>query len=262
MTRTFAALVPAVLLSLVAPSSLAQSLEPPPPMAPGAPGSPAPSSAPLPSSRGPTNADDESEDSGLGLEWVWLNADVGFSSVNMSSFSESQLGLVQTSGSGPTFGVGAGVRLLFLTLGVRARDSLLSSLGSLWELNAEAALHMRIWHIDPYLGVRGGYAFVGSLSSNSVGTAAGVSAPDVSINGFNVGPMLGIDMYLSHLVSIGAEGDIEFLFLNRPKPALPPQYAQLSAAQQQQITSSPLYQASGSSVGFGGGATAHLGFHF
>jgi len=262
MTRTFAALVPAVLLSLVAPSSLAQSLEPPPPMAPGAPGSPAPSSAPLPSSRGPTNADDESEDSGLGLEWVWLNADVGFSSVNMSSFSESQLGLVQTSGSGPTFGVGAGVRLLFLTLGVRARDSLLSSLGSLWELNAEAALHMRIWHIDPYLGVRGGYAFVGSLSSNSVGTAAGVSAPDVSINGFNVGPMLGIDMYLSHLVSIGAEGDVEFLFLNRPKPALPPQYAQLSAAQQQQITSSPLYQASGSSVGFGGGATAHLGFHF
>jgi hypothetical protein len=259
MTRTLAALTPALLLTLYAPSSPAQGLEPPPPMAPGAAGSPPPSSSgQLPSSPGPTNADDENQDSGLGLEWVWINADVGFSSVNMSSFSESQLGLVQTSGSGPTFGVGAGVRLFFLTAGVRVRDSLLSSLGSLWEIDAEAALHMRVWHIDPYFGVRGGYAFVGSLSSSSVGTAAGVSPPDVSINGFNVGPILGIDLYLSHLVSIGVEGDAEFLFLNRPKADI----SKLPPDVQAQVQSNPLYQASGSSVGLAAGATAHLGIHF
>jgi hypothetical protein len=161
-------------------------------------------------------------------------------------------------GTGPTFGVGVGVRFLFLTAGVRVRDALFSSLhygggdqpGSfnLWELNAEAALHMRIRDIDPYCGVRGGYAFVGSFSDNYVPHVP----PDVSVNGFNVGPIVGIDLYLSHLVSIGAEGDVEFLFLNR---------SQAQGAGEERY-SNPFYERSASSVGLGAGATAHLGIHF
>ena len=61
----------------------------------------------------------------------------------------------------------AGVRLLFFTLGARARDLQLSGF-NLWELDGEAAFHIRIWRIDPYFGVRGGYAFVGSLGSGAV----------------------------------------------------------------------------------------------
>jgi len=257
MTRTLAALAPAVLLVLVASPARAQTLEPPPPMSPAAPGAPPPGGyyAPPPAS---TSSSDESEDSGLGLEWVWLNADVGVSYVNMTSFDESQLSLQQTSGTGPTFGVAAGVRLFFLTLGIRGRNTQLSSLGSLWELDAEAALHMRIWHIDPYFGVRGGYAFIGSLSSDSVQAAAGTAPPDVSVHGFNVGPTLGIDVYLSSLVSIGGEGDLEFLFLQRPPAPLPAGVTAASLPAQYQA----LYQNSGSSVGLGAGATAHLGIHF
>jgi hypothetical protein len=226
---------------------------PPPPGAPG---------APLPPAEGPSNAADESQDSGLGLEWVYINADAGLTYVNMESFSASQLGLVSDSGTGFTWGVGAGVRLFFLSAGARVRNTLLANPGSLWTLDLEAALHMRIWRIDPYFGVRGGYAWVGSFSSNSVNEAAGVSAPQVDIHGFDVGPTVGLDFYFSSLFSVGVEGAAQFLFLQRPKVPLPPEYAMLPPAEQMMITNDPLYQNSGSSVGFGGALTAHLGLHF
>jgi hypothetical protein len=216
----------------------------------------------VPPAQGPSNASDESEDSGLGLEWVYLNADAGYSYVDMASFSASQLGLAQTAGSGPTFGVGAGVRLFFLSAGVRVRNTLLDNPGSLWTVDLEAALHMRIWHIDPYFGVRGGYAFVGSFSSNSVTSAVGMSQPDVAVHGFDVGPTLGLDIYFTSLVSVGVEGAAQFLFLQRPKIGLPSEFNMLPPAEQMMVTSNPLYQESGSSVGFGGTVTAHLGIHF
>ena len=149
----------------------AQDLEAPPPMA-TSPSAPAYS----------PNASDQSQDSGLGLEWVYLNADVGGAYTNMQSFSESNLAIQQASSQGAAFGVGAGVRLLFFTIGARARDLQLSNF-NLWELDGEAAFHIRIWRIDPYFGVRGGYAFVGSLGSGAVSVASGGSASDVSVPG-------------------------------------------------------------------------------
>jgi hypothetical protein len=189
---------------------------------------------------------------------VYLNAEVGGAYVNMQSFSASNLALTKTEDGGPAFGVAAGVRLLFLTLGVRARDLLLSSIGSLWELSLEGALHTRIWHIDPYFGVRGGYNFVGSLSGDSVSVATGGSPSDVSIHGFNIGPMVGIDVYFSKLISLGGDVDAQFLFLQRPKPPPPAGLSvQMIPAQYQ-----ALYNESGSSVGFGVTGAVHLGIHF
>src|SRR5207249_1553339 len=102
----------------------------------------------------------------------------------------------------------------------------------------EGALHTRIDHVDPYFGVRGGYNFVGSLGSDSVQVAGGGAPPDVSIHGFNIGPMVGIDIYLAKLISIGADVDAQFLFLQRPAPPPP---AAIPAAYQ------TLYNQSGSS---------------
>ena len=140
----------------------AQSLEPPPPLAPAGPPAPAPSQGMPPPTSLPSTpimpqyvppASDESRDSGLGLEWVWANADIGGAYVNLQSFDSTNLALQKTETSGPAFGVAAGIRLVFLSIGVRAENLQLSSIGSLWELSLEAALHTRIGHIDPYLGV-------------------------------------------------------------------------------------------------------------
>jgi len=268
MTRTFASLAAAASLAvLVSPATArAQGLEPPPPMqqpppttnTPGLPGSEPPNVAPE------TVNDQESEDSGLGLEWVWLNADAGFGYANMESFSTKSLGMQKTASSGPAFGVGAGVRLLFLTLGLRARDLILD-MGNLWEIGAEAAFHIRVWHIDPYFGVRGGYNFVGSLDSSTVGTAVGNSS-GASVHGFNVGPMAGIDVYFSHAFSVGADVDAQFLFISRPAVPVP---GGLSVSQavakvpaQYQAQAQMLYGSSGSSAGLQVTPTIHLGVHF
>jgi hypothetical protein len=192
---------------------------------------------------------------------VYLNAEGGASYVDMESLSTSNFGLQTTHAGGPMWGVGAGVRLLFFSIGARVRDQILSSIGSLWEVDGEAAFHVRIWQIDPYFGVRGGYVFLGGLDSSSVQVATGGSASDVSVHGFDVGPVVGIDFYFSKLVSLGFEGQAEFLFLQRPPPPLPagiPQSAVSMLPPQQQT----LYQNSGSSVGLGALGTAHLGLHF
>jgi hypothetical protein len=230
-------------------------------MAPGTPGYPgAPAGPSSNAAAGPSNASDEAEDSGLGLEWVWLNADVGAAYVNMESFSSSSLALQKSSSAGPMFGVGAGVRLLFFTVGARVSDLLLSAF-NLWEVSGEAAFHLRVWRIDPYFGARGGYAFVGSLSSDSVQVVSGGTPSAVSVHGFDIGPMVGIDVYLTKTVSLGGDFDMQFLFIQRPPvplPQLPPGTPPPTLTPAQQA----LYTESGSSVGLGVTGTVHLGIHF
>src|SRR6202044_3985825 len=125
----------------------------------------------------------------------------------------------------------------------------------------EAAFPPRIGHVDPYFGVRGGYNFVGSLNGSTVSVATGDTPSSVSVHGFNVGPMVGIDFYLAKYVSIGIDAELQFLFLQRPKVALPAGFPESDVtslpAQEQQ-----LYNESGNSAGFAFVPTVHLGIHF
>ena len=206
---------------------------------------------------------EEAKDSGLGLEWVYLDGDVGGGYASMDSFNSTTLGLQKTSSAGPAFGVAAGIRLIFFSLGVRVRDLQLSGIGDLWELNGEGAFHVRVGHVDGYFGVRGGYNFVGSLNSSTAAVATGDTPSSVSVHGFNVGPMLGLDVYLAKWVSIGVDADVQFLFLQRPKLTIPgPAGSTLSAACEANSQCSNLYNESGSSAGIGFVPTAHLGIHF
>ena len=255
MTRPFTRLLPLAAVALFAWPSIASAQQPPP----GYPASDA--YPPTPTNPALASSEDEHKDSGLGLEWVYLNADLGYSYVNMESFSASSLGLAKTSSAGPAFGAAAGVRLLFFTLGVRVRDLDLPDLGSLWELSGEAAFHTRIFRVDPYIGVRGGYNFVGTLSSSTASVATGQTPASASIHGFDVGPMVGLDIYLAKLVSIGVDAEAQFLFLQRPKPQLPGG-ATVAAECATNATCQTLYNQSGNSVGFGFVPTAHLGIHF
>lgn len=270
MTRTFACFAPALLVTAFALPAAAQSMDPSapgsaPPGYPGYPGgSGAPGTMPAPGAPGqPLNtppSDDESQDSGLGLEWLWLNAEGGYAYTDMASFSSSNLGMQKTASGGPVVGAAVGARLLFFTVAVRARDLILSDIGNLWEIGGEAAFHFRIGHLDPYLGVRGGYNFVGQLNASSAQAATGDSQ-GIAIHGFDVGPMFGIDYYFNHWVSIGADIDAQFLFLQRPKipiPANVPASAIAKAPPQVQ----QLYNDSGSSAGIQIAPTAHLGIHF
>lgn len=198
------------------------------------------------------------EDDKVGFKWVWLVPEVGYSTVNLTSFSESNLAVVDNSESGLMVGAGAGVRLVFLTLGVRARHHFAMKM---WQVMGEVGFHFKVNRVDPYIAIRGGYDTVGSLSA-AVSNASGgssTSSVDVSVKGFNVGPAIGLDYFVAQNVTLGIEGSGDFLFLNRPTATLP---SGLTAQQQATIKQSPLYQASGSAVGFGGLVSLRLGFHF
>ena len=274
MNRLLACLLPALSLPLFASTAHAQQPPPgypssAPPGYPGSapPGYPTQLAPPAPTSNPALNngGSDESKDSGLGLEWVYLNADAGYSYVNLQSFSEQTLGLATTSSGGPVLGVAAGIRLIFFSLGVRVREMSLSNIGDLWELNAEALFHTRIGHLDPYFGVRGGYNFVGQLSSSTASVATGDTPSSVSVHGFNVGPVVGLDYYFAKIISIGVDLDGQFLFLQRPQVKLPPgvsasDCSMLPPSQASQCTT--LYNNSGNSAGFAFVPSAHLGIHF
>jgi hypothetical protein len=209
----------------------------------------------------------------LGLEWVWLNADVGFSYADLKSAKlaispagGSPIAVVDTTTSGPVYGFGAGVRLLFLTVGLRARNH---TAMNLWQIDGEVGLHGRMGRVEPYLAGRFGYATVGTLSQSVQVAGSSGAPPDVSVHGWNGGLAIGVDYYVSHYFSIGAEGAGDALFLERPAatpPALTPQQQAVinndPAAKANYQKLKDAYQASASSVGFGGALTAHVGIHF
>jgi hypothetical protein len=208
----------------------------------------------------PTNADDEHRDSGLGLEWVWFDADIGGSYVGVESFNSSNLSLQNTTFGGGAASLALGARVLFFTAGVRARYLFLGDL-NLWELDGDIGFHTRIDRIDPYIVVRGGYAFDGSLGSGATSAVSGQTPTGINLHGWNLGLAFGGDYYFVHYVSIGVDLNPEVLFLQRDKLALPAGYASLPPQAQQQILASPLYKESGNSIGFGFTGTVHLGLH-
>ena len=241
-------------------AALAQDLAPPPPMSPTEPQTSQQQST-------TQNLDEgEKKDTKRGLEWVWLNAEVGGSYINMEQFNSTTFGLSKSSSGGAMFGVGAGIRLLVFTLGVRARLHQLSAF-NLWQVDGEAGVHIPIGWFDPYVTLHAGYSFVGTFGSDAFGTPAlpGATAPpaspDVSVHGVNAGVSIGFDYYFNHFISIGIDGTADALFLSRPPAPLPTGLTQADVMmlppQAQQ-----LYNSSGSSVGFGLSGSGHLGIHF
>jgi hypothetical protein len=241
-------------------ASFAQDLAPPPPMSPTDPQTPQQQST-------AQNLDEgEKKNTGRGLEFVWLNAEVGGSYINMEQFSSSTFGLAKSSSGGAMFGLGAGIRLLVFTIGARARLHELSVF-NLWQVDGEAGVHIPLGHLDPYITLHAGYSFVGTFGSDAFGTpalpgnSAPAASPNVSVHGVNAGVSIGFDYYFNHFLSIGVDGTADALFLKRPPVALPAGLTaadvMLLPAQEQQ-----LYNNSGDSVGFGLNASAHLGVHF
>ena len=219
-----------------------------------------PAPTPTPAAAAPAAAvpaaDEAKKDDGPGQKWIWVSVEGGGAYTDMKAFSQSNLAVQDTSQSGGLVGFGAGVRLLFLDVGFRARNN---TALNLWDLDGEARFHMRMGGFDPSLAVRAGYSTVGTLNQ-SVGNATGTAQVDV--HGWNVGAGFALDVVIAGFFTLGAEISGQVLFLTRPVPPLPDGFNLLPASVQQQVKSQPLYQASGDSVGFGAGLAARAGVQF
>jgi hypothetical protein len=221
--RTIAA---ALVITVGATWSLAANaqLQPPPPMQPRqeTPQWPAPPPPPGQSQWAPPsqqsgtvqqlNAGDNAS-SFRRFEIVYTNLEVGGGYVNIGDkFSN------QASQGGAVIGLGAGVRLLVFTLGLRGRVAPLSSY-LLIEVNAEAGVHLPIGAWDPYLNVHGGYAHASMNSQPLILTLGGASIDFGSVtppspSGGDFGGSVGTDYYFSSLFSLGVDATLDALFLS------------------------------------------------
>jgi hypothetical protein len=192
----------------------------------------------------------EREDSGRGLEFIWLNAEAGYEYICLQCVNSNELldgSLLADSGSAFTFGGGLGVRLIFLTLGARFRLAQTSD-WNLWTLNAEAGLHIPLGAFEPYVVLGGGYARLGSFSGALDSTL--LDASDIDVSGFDVRLGGGLDWYLDPLLSLGLQGTLDLLVLSR------------SSAGVGAVGAAASYAQDGSAVGLGATVTGVVGFHF
>lgn len=201
----------------------------------------------------------DKEDSGRGLEFFWLNAEVGGQHLGLQTFKANNLvdaGTVKTSQTGLMYGAGLGFRLVFITLGARFRLGQFSE-WDIWTLNGELGIHIPLGAVEPYFTLGGGYASMGAFDGKSLGGS--LSSDDVDIKGYDIRGGFGIDVYVSSVFSIGANLTGEMLVLTRP--GVDPSKLQASGTTGGQAASEA-YKADGSSIGAAVSLTGVAGLHF
>jgi hypothetical protein len=243
------------------PASQTPSTVPtPPPNNSGLPSELAPKD-PEADSKAGKEKDEDGEGSRL-TEIFWINGELGAAYANMQQFSAENLALTNPSGGGFMAGVGAGIRIVFISLGARLRWQKLSPF-NLVQANGELLFKLPISKVDVIIGGHGGYSGVGTLNdlfaSNATTNAA--LADSVNVKGWNAGIDLGFDYFINRYFSLGLGLTGDFLFLQRPKSGLPAGFDQLPPEVQAEYQNSDVYKYDGKSVGFGFGAALRVGFH-
>ncbi|MBK8253276.1 MAG: hypothetical protein IPK82_11495 [Polyangiaceae bacterium] len=258
----------------------------PPPGTPGVPG-PAPTAPTYPTDMqagglappsGPTAAptqpvqppptqtvkdleDAKKKDSKRGLTWFWLNAEGGFSHVDMRTFQGNEdftFGFVPTQATGGMAGVGLGARLVFITLGARGRVGFFNP-WQMFTVGGEIGFHIPLGRIEPHFELGGGYAALGSVQGLVQGATNAIS-----ISGGYGRVSGGLDIFLAPWFSVGILASGDFLALIRPGLSLD----QISAIKADPSLSDAQRLAAdglgleGSSYGTAIGVSGVLGLHF
>ncbi len=191
------------------------------------------------------------EDSGRGLEFVWLNAELGPEYLGLETLRAKHLVDSSSSkGAGMSYGAGAGVRLLVFTFGARFRLANFSDY-QLWTLNAEAGMHFPLGRIEPYVTLGGGYASLGDF-----GPKVGVASNHA--RGFDARAGFGLDLYLSNTFSLGGNLTTDVLFLSRSTSLVIP----VSTSPEQDAAAAVNGGEHGSGIGVGGTLSVVAGLHF
>lgn len=191
------------------------------------------------------------EDSGRGLQYFWLNGEVGVGHFGLGTFKANGLvdASVATTQTGLVAGAGLGARIVFFTVGARFRYAAFSE-WKLWTLGAEGGVHMQLGSIEPYATLGAGYAGLSGVKPVPVG--GGEATTSVGGGGVDVRLGLGFDYYFTNIFSMGVKATGDMLFLSRSKQAGAGAPGALPVA----------YAADGSSIGGGITGTAVAGLHF
>jgi hypothetical protein len=154
---------------------------------------------------------------------LWLDAEAGIANANLNTFTEDfnafAVGFLPRTGTGPMAGAAIGLRLLFLTLGVRGRVTAFEDTSpthnvrawNMASLDGELGFRVPLRRWEPYLTLASGYTTFGGFSDAVSGLGNGLN-----VNGFNARLGFGVDYFVSRYISIGGNLTGELLILTRP----------------------------------------------
>lgn len=163
--------------------------------------------------------DAQKSDSKRGLEWIYVDVQGGFQIVGLRTFNLDEQNFtadfIETETQGFGVSAGVGVRLLFVTLGARARVGLFDA-WDLFSVGGELGLRLPFGNLEPHFNLGGGYTALGSFESSLKSGAVQTALDNTDIAGFYVRAGGGVDYYLTPRFSLGALASFEVLGLTRP----------------------------------------------
>ena len=139
-------------------------------------------------------------------ELFYVNAELGTEYVGLETLhlsTELVPSTVNRADIGPAVGVGAGLRLAFLTLGPRFRFGEFRD-WDLWTIGAEVGFRAPLGRFEPWLSLGAGFAKVGRLQDSRV-----------QVSGYDGRLGAGLDYYFADHFSIGGAATAEILGLTR-----------------------------------------------
>lgn len=150
----------------------------------------------------------DQRDSGRGLEFVWLESELGVQFADLANLSNQELIAPNDSSTlgGLMLGAGAGVRALYFRLGARFHYAFGADY-NLWSLAGVLGIRVPLGSFEPYahLGLGAQRVSQFQTTEGTLGNFGGL--------GLNLGG--GFDYYFSDSFSVGTRVDTEFLFLKR-----------------------------------------------
>jgi hypothetical protein len=181
--------------------------------------------------------DADRKDAGRGLEFAWLEAQVGYHFVSLGAFRNDEF-LPEANlkkGSGLALSGAGGIRLLYFSLGARFRYTPLADF-AFYTLGPELAWRIPVGSWEPYALLGVGYAHVGGAKTNDGERIKGVA-------GLFARAAAGVDYYFSQTFSVGAQFAFDYTGLRRSQQVdlcvgTPCAYAQVGRASGYALTSS------------------------
>jgi hypothetical protein len=174
------------------------------------------------------------------------------------------VGFLPTSGLGPTASVGGGLRLVFLTLGLRGRvasfqdSSSEHTLGAwqVWTLDGEIGFRAPVGRLEPHAALAAGYTSFGGFGNAVRGLSAGLD-----VHGVDGRVDAGADYWITHEISVGLDASGGLLGVARPGVsardlATPKEIGTINDAKARVL------EANGASVGWMIDLTGNVGVHF
>jgi hypothetical protein len=163
--------------------------------------------------------EEEEEKDEFGSEVLWVDARAGYTFMDMVTFDASNglltAGLIPTGAGGPSVAMGLGVRLWFVTLGPRVTLAMLHPDDrenfNVWSVDGEIGLRIPLGRVEPHLTFAVGYSALGGIDD-----AVAPIGDGFDIEGANLRLGLGLDVYITEYLSVGADVTGEVIALSRP----------------------------------------------